>query len=79
MTGKRALKFKRKNPDLKIDKLISIIMIFTGVLMILLPVIITNHLQKVTIKTTKGDLDYLSGNMSQLVIEYKKRSKTFVE
>lgn len=42
-------------------------------------IIITNHLQKVTIKTTKGDLDYLSGNMSQLVIEYKKKSKVFRE
>lgn len=42
-------------------------------------IIITNHLQKVTIKTTKGDLDYLSGNMSQLVIEYKKKSKVFGE
>ena len=27
LTGNRALNFKRKNPDLKIDKLISIIMI----------------------------------------------------
>ncbi|MFB5944900.1 hypothetical protein [Albibacterium profundi] len=41
LTGKRALRFKRKNPDLKIDKLISIIMIITGVLMISLPIILT--------------------------------------
>ncbi len=44
LTGNRALKFKRKNPDLKIDKLISIIMIITGFLMILLPIIFTNSI-----------------------------------
>ena len=44
LTGNRALNFKRKNPDLKIDKLISIIMISTGVLMILLPIILTKSI-----------------------------------
>jgi hypothetical protein len=44
LTGNRALKFKRKNPDLKIDKLISFIMIITGFLMISLPVILTNSI-----------------------------------
>ena len=44
LTGNRALNFKRKNPDLKIDKLISIIMITTGVLMILLPIILTKSI-----------------------------------
>ena len=41
LTGNRALNFKTKNPDLKTDKLISIIMIVTGILMILLPIVIT--------------------------------------
>ncbi len=44
LTGNRALNFKRKNPNLKIDKLISIIMIITGILMILLPVILTKSI-----------------------------------
>tara|TARA_B100000809_G_scaffold33236_2_gene29052 strand:- start:2100 stop:2696 length:597 start_codon:yes stop_codon:yes gene_type:complete len=44
LTGNRALKFKRKNTDLKIDKLISIIMIVTALLMISLPIILTNSL-----------------------------------
>ena len=44
LTGNRALNFKRKNPDLKIDKLISIIMITTGVLMISLPIILTKSI-----------------------------------
>lgn len=39
ITGKRALNFKKKNPALMVDKLISILMIFTGVLMIFLPYI----------------------------------------
>lgn len=42
LTGNRALKFKRRNPDLKIDKWISISMIITGFLMITLPIILTN-------------------------------------
>lgn len=44
ITGNRALNFKRKNPDLKIDKLISIIMIITGILMISLPIILTKSI-----------------------------------
>lgn len=44
LTGNRALNFKRKNPNLKIDKIISIIMITTGILMILLPVILTKSI-----------------------------------
>jgi uncharacterized membrane protein len=44
LTGNRALNFKRKNPDLKIDKLISIIMIITGILMIVLPIILTKSI-----------------------------------
>jgi hypothetical protein len=44
LTGNRALNFKRKNPDLKIDKLISVIMIATGVSMILLPIILTKSI-----------------------------------
>ncbi|WP_025743339.1 hypothetical protein [Aquimarina pacifica] len=44
LTGNRALNFKRKNPSLKIDKSIAIIMIVTGILMISLPIIIANRL-----------------------------------
>lgn len=39
ITGKRALNFKKKDPVLMIDKLISILMILTGILMIFLPYI----------------------------------------
>lgn len=49
LTGKRALNFKSKNPDLRIDKWISIIMILTGVLMILLPIIMTKTINIVLI------------------------------
>ena len=49
LTGNRALNFKRKKPDLKIDKLISIIMITTGVLMILLPIILTKSINIVLV------------------------------
>ena len=49
LTGNRALKFKRKNPDLIIDKLISIIMIITGVLMILLPILLTKSINIVLV------------------------------
>lgn len=49
LTGNRALNFKRKNPDLKIDRLISIIMITTGVLMILLPIILTKSINIVLV------------------------------
>lgn len=47
LTGKRALRFKNKNPDLKIDKWISGIMIFTGILMISLPIIISKSVNVV--------------------------------
>ena len=49
LTGNRALNFKRKNPDLKIDKLISITMITSGVLMILLPIIRTKSINIVLV------------------------------
>ena len=49
LTGNRALNFKRKKTDLKIDKLISIIMITTGVLMILLPIILTKSINIVLV------------------------------
>ncbi|CAM1361085.1 DUF2306 domain-containing protein [Tenacibaculum xiamenense] len=39
LTGKRALNFKKQKNNLRIDRLISISMIFTGILMILLPII----------------------------------------
>ncbi len=41
LTGNRALNFKHKNPDLRIDKYISIVMIITGVLMVSLPILLT--------------------------------------
>lgn len=44
LTGKRALKFKRKTPDVKIDKWISITMMVTGILMIVLPIILTENI-----------------------------------
>lgn len=44
VTGKRALRFKRKNQNLQIDKLISITMIVTGILMIILPLILSKSL-----------------------------------
>ncbi len=44
LTGKRALRFKRKNPGLKIDRWISYIMIVTGILMILLPIVISKSI-----------------------------------
>ena len=49
LTGNRALKFKRKNLDLKIDKLMSIIMIINGFLMILLPIICRNSMNIVLV------------------------------
>ena len=42
LTGKRALNFKFKNPKLIIDKWISVLMIFSGILMIVLPIILSN-------------------------------------
>ncbi len=44
LTGKRALRFKRKSPNLKTDKWISKMMIVTGILMVLLPIILSNSL-----------------------------------
>jgi len=41
LTGKRALRFKYKNPNLIVDKWISRIMILTGILMISLPMLLT--------------------------------------
>lgn len=40
LVGKRALKFKFKNPNLLFDKWIAVIMIITGALMIILPAIL---------------------------------------
>lgn len=45
--GKRALRFKSKNPNLKIDKIIAVVMIITGVLMIFLPPILTNSINPI--------------------------------
>lgn len=47
LTGKRALRFKFKNVNLKTDKLISRIMIITGILMIFLPVLLSKTLNVV--------------------------------
>lgn len=44
LTGYRALNFKRKNPELKMDKWISKTMILTGVLMIFLPILMTKSI-----------------------------------
>lgn len=44
LTGKRALNFKRKKTDLRIDKWISSLMLITGILMILLPILLTNSI-----------------------------------
>ena len=44
VTGKRSLRFKKKNPHLKLDKLISILMIITGMTMIFLPVILSKKI-----------------------------------
>lgn len=44
LTGKRALRFKFKNPNLQMDKLISKLMIFTGILMVLLPILLTKNI-----------------------------------
>lgn len=41
LTGYRALRFKFPNPNLLVDKWISRLMIITGVLMIVLPIIVT--------------------------------------
>jgi len=47
VTGKRVLRLKRKNPNLKIDKIIAVVMIVTGVLMIFLPPILTNNVNPI--------------------------------
>jgi len=44
LTGKRALRFKHKKPDLHWDKWISRIMIISGILMIFLPIIFTSSI-----------------------------------
>lgn len=44
LTGKRALNFNTENPDLRFDKWISKLMIITGILMILLPIILTKSI-----------------------------------
>ncbi|PKH52889.1 DUF2306 domain-containing protein [Tenacibaculum sp. Bg11-29] len=44
LTGKRALNFKIEKPNLRIDKWISKIMILTGILMILLPIVLTKSI-----------------------------------
>lgn len=41
LTGKRALSFKTKTPDVRIDQWIAQLMIVTGILMILLPLLLT--------------------------------------
>ncbi|MCO6176412.1 DUF2306 domain-containing protein [Flavobacterium sp. NRK F10] len=43
LTGFRALKFKKQNTNLTVDRWISATMIITGVLMILLPVIVAKN------------------------------------
>ena len=48
-TGKRALRFKRKNNSLKIDKLISTTMLITGFCMILVPIIFTKSINIILI------------------------------
>lgn len=49
LTGYRALNFKRKNHDFKIDKLIATVMIITGILMIFLPIILTKSINIVLV------------------------------
>ncbi|MGO3690114.1 MAG: hypothetical protein ACTJF0_06620 [Psychroflexus halocasei] len=49
ITGKRALNFKKKNPVLIVDKLISILMIFTGFLMIFLPYFFSNTINLILV------------------------------
>lgn len=49
LTGYRALQFKRKIPDLKLDKAISVLMLITGFLMLLLSLVITNSVSIVLV------------------------------
>jgi hypothetical protein len=44
LTGNRALRFKYSNPNLKVDRWIARLMIFTGILMIFLPIIISRNI-----------------------------------
>ena len=44
ITGKRAIKFKTTKPHLKTDKIISLIMVITGLLMIILPLMLNHSL-----------------------------------
>ncbi len=44
LTGNRALNFKNKSADLRVDKYISIAMIVTGTLMISLPILLTENI-----------------------------------
>ena len=44
LTGKRALRFKHKNPNLQTDKWISRIMIITGILMVFLPIVLSKKI-----------------------------------
>lgn len=47
LSGKRALRFKFRNPKLQTDKWISRIMLLTGILMIVLPIIVSRNINVV--------------------------------
>ncbi len=47
LTGKRALRFKRKNPNLKTDKWIAKLMIIAGILMVFLPILLSKQINSV--------------------------------
>ncbi|MGH1387633.1 DUF2306 domain-containing protein [Kordia sp.] len=47
ITGYRALRFKKPNPRLIVDKIISVLMILTGIVMILYPLISTGKINTV--------------------------------
>lgn len=49
LTGKRALRFKLSNPNLKIDRWIARTMIFTGILMIFLPMLVSRNINIVLV------------------------------
>ncbi|TCI84872.1 DUF2306 domain-containing protein [Tenacibaculum sp. M341] len=49
LTGNRVLNFKNKNLNLSIDKYISITMIITGILMIFLPILVSNSINIVLV------------------------------
>jgi uncharacterized membrane protein len=44
LTGRRALRFKFKNPNLSIDRAISVVMLVTGILMVSLPIIVSSQI-----------------------------------